>query len=331
MHIAMVLASRGEGGLEKHVRELSAALVADGHRVTVLADARFLATLELDIGRYAIGMQRSRWHPLLCWQLWRALRQLQPDVVHAHANKATALLATLSRWVSVPCVATLHNLKHQTQMFKRMQAVIAPSHALANSLKHSAMHVVYHGLMLPALSSYYAPARFTLCAVGRLVPAKGLDILLQAVDGLPLTLKIAGEGPARPALMQQSSRLSALTRVEWLGHVQDIPALLSQSSGLVIASRREGFAYVCAEALLCGVPVIASDVPVANEVLSSPWIVPVEDVNALRQAILHVMLSAEDWRQSQAAAFAFARQHFTVSAMAQATLTVYQSVRQPQP
>lgn len=329
MHIAMVLASVGEGGLEKHVRELSLSLIREGHQVTVIADAHFLSSLATEVCGVALNMQRSRWHPLLCWQLWRTLQHLQADVVHAHANKATALLARIRRWLRVPMVATLHNLKHSTREYLAMDAVIAVSHALAKTLQHPDVHVVYHGVMHAPAVIQQPPAGFTLCAVGRLVDAKGLDILLEAVDGLPLQLLIAGEGPARPMLAQRISKLAPATQVRLLGHQTNIPALLATSHGLVIASRREGFAYVCAEALLQHVPVIATEVPVANEVLPAPWLVPVGDVAALRAAIVQAMQAPQQWRESQRAAFFLAERQFTMAAMTQSTLNIYHAVHRP--
>lgn len=340
MHIAMLLASQGAGGLEKHVRELSAALVAQGQQVTVLADAAFLATLAAGVGRCPIDMQRSRWHPRLWWQVWQQVQRLKPDLVHAHANKAVAILASLRFWLALPRVGTVHNLKQQRGMYRHMQAVIAPSHSLAQSLAHTKGHVVYHGVSMPAVSEdsghqhlkrkdavLHPLARpFTLCAIGRLVAAKGLDQLLQAVDGLPLTLKIAGEGPARSALTQAITLLHPQTTVELLGQVDDIASLLTSCDGLVIASRREGFAYVCAEALMREVPVIATEVPVANEILPTQWLVPVNDVQALRAAIVRAMRNPEYWRDSQRGAFALVRQQCQVPVMAAETVKVYQSV-----
>lgn len=328
MHIVMVLASRGDGGLEKHVRELSFALVAHNHRVTVVADASFLATLDDSVAKVCFNMQRWRYNPFMLCQLKHTLQRLQPDIVHAHANKATALLASIRFLLKVPCIATLHNLKKSIKYYHTMQAVIAPSKTLAATLNHKNVHVIYHGLSHTSQPKL-APSKtgFCLVAIGRLVPAKGLQTLLAAVDGLALTLKIAGEGPLRQTLSQQIALMSKLTRVELLGHVQDVSNLLIQSDGLVIASHREGFAYVCAEALFAEVPVISTRVPVADELLPSEWLVPVADVSALRAAIERAMHSPAEWRHSQQSVFSYVRAQFSLAHMAEATIAAYQSAQ----
>ena len=330
MHIAMVLASRGQGGLEKHVCELSAALVARGHRVSLLLDPCLLSAVPVGVEAVAIDMRRHRYHPRLWWQLRQQLLQLQPDIVHAQANKATCLLAAIRHWLPMPCVATLHNLKNHIRAYLRMDQVIAVSRYLAGLMAPFPAAVIYHGIVPPIPSPALSPREgFTWLAVGRLVPAKGFDLLLDAIDGLPLTLWIAGSGPEDAQLKQRAQQLSAPTRVVFLGQVVDVPALMQQSDGLVISSRREGFSYVCAEALLCRLPVLATDVPIANEVLPPAWVVPVGDVQALQQRMQVAMQAPATWRSELAPAFEIAQQQLTVARMVAQTEAVYAAAMQP--
>lgn len=326
MHIAMILASQGEGGLERHVRELTAQLLLRGHRVSVLADTQQLAHMPAGTVDVPIKMHRARWHPLLLWQVWRALRAIQPTLVHAHANKATSILARLLPWLGLPAVATLHNQKSHTSAFANMHGVIAVSEPLRHLIKHENIAVIYHGIAPSQCAqkpAVFSP--FTLCAIGRLVPAKGFDVLLEAVDGLPLRLWIAGAGEVELSLQQRIAQLSPATHVQLLGHVEDIPALMQQCHGVVISSRREGFSYVCAEALLARVPVIATDVPIANTLLPKPWIVPIEDPLALRHAIQRAMQDPAQWRASLNPVFDRAPSQLSLAAMATQTEQLYQT------
>ena len=108
----------------------------------------------------------------------------------------------------------------------------------------------------------------TLLSVGHLIPRKGHDLVIAALDHLPeYTLLIAGEGPER-------SRLEALAaarpgRVRLLGarpHAE-LPALYGTADVLVLASKREGWANVLLESMACGTPVVASDIPGNDEVV----------------------------------------------------------------
>jgi glycosyltransferase involved in cell wall biosynthesis len=100
------------------------------------------------------------------------------------------------------------------------------------------------------------------CAVGRLVPQKNYPLLIEAISllgDLPLTLRIAGDGELRPQLEQLAARFGVTQRVEFLGTVQDVHALLAQSEALLLSSDFEGFPSVCVEALVASTFVIARD------------------------------------------------------------------------
>ncbi len=330
MHIAMISASLGEGGLERHVRELTAQLLLRGHAVSVLADPQQLARLPAGAVGVPIKMHRARWHPALLWQVWSALRRLQPTVVHAHANKATAVLARVLPYLGLPAVATLHNQKSHNAVFADMHGVIAVSEPLRHLVAHENIAVIYHGIAQQPRAkraqdaiALTASDPFTLCAIGRLVSAKGFDVLLDAVDGLPLRLWIAGAGEAEASLQQRIKGLAPATQVQLLGHVEDIPSLIQQCHGVVISSRREGFSYVCGEALMARVPVIATDVPIANALLPKPWLVPIEDPLALRHAIQRAMQDPVQWRASLAPVFDRAPSQLSLDTMATHTERMY--------
>ncbi|NKQ37686.1 MAG: glycosyltransferase family 4 protein [Chloroflexi bacterium] len=102
----------------------------------------------------------------------------------------------------------------------------------------------------------------------RLVPEKGLDLLLEAAARLPgvWRVHIAGEGPERPYLEQLARQLDIQDRVQFDGAIPScqMPAYLQQLDVLVLASRtlpnwKEQFGRVLVEAMACGVPVIGSD------------------------------------------------------------------------
>ncbi len=115
-------------------------------------------------------------------------------------------------------------------------------------------------------------------AIGRRVPQKGFDVLL---DALPagFTLQVAGEGPFE---RDQPG-------VTWLGRREDVPALLAQADILAVPSRWEGFGLAAAEGLAAGVVVVASDVDGLAEVVGDCGVlVPPEDPAALRAALVRV-------------------------------------------
>lgn len=333
MKVCQVIASYGEGGLEKHVRELTQQMLASGHEVTVLADPRFLATLPDGAEPVPVRFALNRHNPLLLLELFIKLRRCRCDVIHAQANKAASLVALLRRWLGSPTIGTLHNMKRDLRAFRKLDHVITVSQQLAQPFPSGQVSVVYNGIDEPAYQRldlralYGLPSGLpVLCAVGRLVVAKGFDLLLDAVEGLPVSLLIAGDGPERARLEQRVARLSAATPVRMLGHQHDIPSLMASADAVVIASRREGFSYVCNEALLCDAKIVSTDVPVANEVLPPELIVPVGDAAALRERLRVLLGDRDGWESLMQAPRQLARERMTKQAMCARTLATYAQV-----
>ncbi len=101
-------------------------------------------------------------------------------------------------------------------------------------------------------------------AIGRLVRQKGFDVLIEAVAQqarAELRLIILGEGAERRVLEDQVKRLGLGERVLMPGFADDPAAWLAHADLFVLSSRWEGFGHVLAEAMACGVPVIATDCP----------------------------------------------------------------------
>jgi len=332
MYICQVLASRGNGGLEKHVRDLSIALVAEGHRVLVIADPIFLATLPDQIEKKALNMRYGRYHPWLLFQLWKALKSYPIDVIHAQANKAAYLVNSVAWALKIPCVATLHSIKKDVAVFSHFQQVICVSKYLSSLVKSAHVEVIYNGISLTS-NDVTTPkeqmpidGKPVICAVGRLEAVKGFDLLIDAVDGLNLKLIIAGDGKLRQSLERRVLRMHALTEVDLMGHCEDVASLMKACDGVIIPSRREGFSYVFVEALLNHCNIISTDVPVANEVLPSSLIVPINDPMALRHKIETYVFDSNAWKTQMSSAHAMAKTYFTITQMVSKTITVYQKM-----
>ena len=112
-------------------------------------------------------------------------------------------------------------------------------------------------------------------AIGRLVPQKGFDVLLDAFARLCQSpdfdhrLLLAGDGPERTALEARAAALGLAERVSFLG-ATDRPLTASLFRGaavFVLPSRHEPFGIVVLEALAAGTPVVATDVGGVSEFL----------------------------------------------------------------
>jgi glycosyltransferase involved in cell wall biosynthesis len=113
--------------------------------------------------------------------------------------------------------------------------------------------------------------RYRLLSVGRLVPRKGYEIMIEALTWLPQTeLLIAGGAgsgdvtpePEHDRLVAVAEGLGVADRVRLVGQIAraDMPALLRSADLVVCSPWYEPFGIVPLEAMACGVPVVASAV-----------------------------------------------------------------------
>jgi glycosyltransferase involved in cell wall biosynthesis len=137
---------------------------------------------------------------------------------------------------------------------------------------------------------------FTVGYAGRLHRLKGIDLLLEAIAGLPtdFRLVVVGAGPDEAELRRLGASLRIDSRVLWRPPVprSRMPELLNEMDVLVLPSRtgqhwKEQFGRVLVEAMACGVPVIGSDSGAIPYVIGDAGqVVPESDVPALRDALL---------------------------------------------
>ncbi len=141
-------------------------------------------------------------------------------------------------------------------------------------------------------------ARFVIGFVGRLIRAKGLHVLLEALAGVPgeWELRVVGTGEERQPAEALALRLGIAERVVFLGHqpstampdiVRGFDLLVGPS--LTAPTWKEQFGRMLVEAMSCGVPVIGSDSgEIPNVIGEAGVVVPEGNVPMLRDAIVRL-------------------------------------------
>lgn len=112
--------------------------------------------------------------------------------------------------------------------------------------------------------------RKTILSVGHLIDRKGHDLVIDALRNIDdADLLIVGAGPQRNSLEAQVKRAGLDQRVQFLGQVphEQLSEIYSATDVLVLASSREGWPNVLLEAMACGTPCIASNIPGCDEVI----------------------------------------------------------------
>jgi len=337
MKLVYLLGTTGDwGGLEKHAFEVAGAMAARGHEVIMLADESYRARCAPGVVLHPFRWGASRNNPLLWWRLRRALRALAPDIVHAQADKAVAILGRAGWPPGSVAIGTVHNVKSGYGAYRRLDAVIAVSRAIGDAVGHPQVHVVYNGVReQPPDAAAVAELRAwraaqpgpLLLAIGRLVPAKGFDLLLQAWPAdAAATLVVLGEGKQRPEL-EAIVAGRGLSHVHLPGNSAQVREWMAVADLLLISSRNEGGPYTLAEALLAGLPVAGTDVGMVPDFLPPFCRVPAGDVARLRTLVAAVIADPLAFRAACAPAMDAARAQLTLAAMMDATESVYLAVR----
>ena len=98
--------------------------------------------------------------------------------------------------------------------------------------------------------------------VSRLVYKNGVDILIRAIQDLPVKLQILGSGPEETSLKNLAEELNIADKIEFLGNIDNdkLPEYLSQADIFARPSRSEGLGISFLEAMAMGLPVIAPPV-----------------------------------------------------------------------
>lgn len=348
MKILHIIASTGVGGAEKHLLDLCRQQQASGLDIAVAlpAEGELATALKKQGTVYHLIRAGGRWHPLALWSLRRVIRQVDPDLVHAHMLKSAAMVGRANR--SVPCVATAHNIVKHIGPFRFCSHVICVSDMVRDSLcglgyPESRTSVVYNAVDMQAFGTDererlrqqfgWRDDLVVLC-VARLVPAKGqhyaIEAIAQLAEKLPkLHLILTGEGPDRDTLSQLSSTLGLTERVSFLGTRHDVPDLLAACDIYLQPSIKEGFCIAFLEAMATGLPCIGTKtgaIPAMLNFGTNGLLIPPGDAQAIADAIS--LLSTDAHRRTCFARLAreTAQIQFSPGKQATDTFEVYRRV-----
>jgi glycogen(starch) synthase len=290
------------GGIEELTRQIARTLMSRGHRVWVLTNRWPPGVSHSDV-LDGVSVTRLRFplpagHPIAAagflasapqaaLALVRQVRGVRPDVVHVigagpQAAYLGALLPTLGTRLVFTAQGELtfdaHNVfEHSAtlraalrRMLRTADAVTACSAYVAAELaavaaRASEAAVIPNGVAPEdfAVTRPTATGRPYVLGVGRLVPQKGFDTLIEAFASeelASLDLVIAGEGFEHERLVRHAVALGLEGRVRLVGAAgrEPLVGLLAQASVFALPSRSEPFGIALLEAMAAGVPAVAT-------------------------------------------------------------------------
>lgn len=232
--------------------------------------------------------------------LRRVRRTALPLLLHAHDSHALALGTLAAGLLGLPLVATRRSMAPPGRLWRRPARVIAVSEAVAVQLREAGVPptritVVPSGIARTPReegSAQHASTAGAIVAIGALTREKGHATLLEAFGLLAATdadwsLRLAGDGPERPALAARARALGLASRVRFDGEIASPAAWLEGAAVLVQPSFREALGTAVLEAMAAGVPVIASATGGLSALVGdgAGLLVPPGDAQALAAAI----------------------------------------------
>lgn len=269
----------------------------------------------------------------------KAVRGTRPDLIHVnlatvgHSRHVLAALALLR----TPLVATLHShvringglqLRFLRAAYGRLARAIAVSEETRRQLCYDlrmsddVVRIVPNGVAEHPGAPRRAGPTVRIGALGRLSPEKGLDVLIEAtrrLDTGSVEVAIAGAGPERDVLERQAVGLPVA-----LDGVVDAAAFLGGLDVFCLPSRVEGLPFALLEAMMTGLPCVATAVGGVPDALGPAGIlVPPDDPDALAEALGELVDSPERRRSLGEVARARAVERFSIDRMVGETVAVY--------
>jgi glycosyltransferase involved in cell wall biosynthesis len=287
--------------------------------------------------------------PLALGRVARIVRRHRPVILHTHLVHADFYGLVAGRLAGVPVLAST---KHGFNPFRSGRAFAAADRGLGRLLD---LHVAISGGLARYLEEtegfpagsfevvHYGivagpeppppPVAPRIAVVGRLIPIKGHDVLLEAVarlaPGLPgLEVEIAGAGPLDAELRARASALGVDGVVRFLGH-RPAGDVMEQAAIVAVPSFGEGFGMVALEAMERGRAVVASDVGGLPEIVVdgvTGVLVPPADPGALASALGALAGDPDRARALGAAGRARVHEAFTQERCTSRTEELYRAV-----
>ncbi len=223
------------------------------------------------------------------------LREIRTRHLHCHFAHAPT---TVGMYAAMQLGVSFSFTGHANDLFQRRSLLTRKLERAAFVACISQWHRQWYRELEPADDSVYALVRcgvdtqswtrppktldesgvIRILTVCRLVPKKGVDSLLRAIATTPQWhLTVAGDGPQRQPLEQLAQELGVKDRVAFLGGVSNdqVRQQMQTTDLFALACHpdadgdRDGIPVVLIEAMACGVPVVAGDLPAIRELVSN--------------------------------------------------------------
>ena len=355
LRLVITNTSRSWGGMEHYAVRLAAGLHRRGHEVKLLWGHDVVGERAA-----AAGLPNALWRPRsdvdlpAVAALAATLRRGRADAVILTKWREYLLGGVAARLAGTPLAVTALGLRvtprgdfKRRLVFRLSQRVLVNAEEIRAGLAAlpwidaDKVRVVHNGVDLALFRpggdgqamrrAWSVPADAPLAlAVGSLTPQKDHDLLARAATRLRGRLPearvvVVGEGFLRPPLEARVRALGLADRFLLVGFLPDVRPALAAADLLVLSSDNEGMAWVLLEALACGLPIVATDVPGVRACVEpglNGLIVPPRDEAALADALASLLADPARRRAMGTRSRALAEARFAEAGMLDGTEAV---------
>jgi glycosyltransferase involved in cell wall biosynthesis len=276
----------------------------------------------------------------------RAVRSLRPHVFQANLPTTFScqygiLAALLTPGVSVVVVehSPIESASGVQRFLKRALSKRVDAHVSvgiysaraaerAIGLREGSIRTIYTGVPKASGNSPNKRRSWPVVgSLGRLSQEKGYDVLVRALallDGVRLVL--VGDGPARADLVSLAQDLGISERLEITGWKANAREYLGGFDVFALPSRFEGLPLSVVEAMLAGLPIVATNVGSLSEAVlnnETGLLIPPDDPAALAEALRSLLEDPERRRQMGERGLRSANERFTITAMVRSYESLY--------
>jgi len=327
MKILQVCSAESLGGGERHVADLTRALVERGHQLHLAVRPQSPlreALADLPVEWYELSL-RNAFDWSSARRLAAIIRETHTEVMHAHVARDYTVCGLAAKLAPTRFFLTRHHFNPLKSnplyawALSDAQRLIAVSESVRANLVAAFPSLASHVVVIPNWID--APAcgslrreearqrlgitqRLAVGVIGQLTPLKRQDLFIRAAGDLlresawgNLEFLVVGASESKDASYERRLRalvneLNVADEVRFTGYVADLPAQLAAFDIVVAPSENEAFSLALAEAMAAGCAVIAARVGGMAEMVEdgvTGLLVAPDDVWALTSALVQLL------------------------------------------
>jgi glycosyltransferase involved in cell wall biosynthesis len=300
----------------------------------------------------------NQYDPRLIWRLARLVKRLDIDIVHAHEVKSDVITYLASKIHRVPIMTTLHGwiannarqrlfMALDRRIIPAFDCVIVVSDQIRDALRAQGvpgdnMRLLHNAIVVEKYRRtgqrgflaglvgrpLHGPI---IASIGRISPEKGHADLIDALGiaasrGHRVTTVLAGDGPDRQKIAE---KIRAMGLEEWVhlpGYVSQPERVLEEADLVVLPSHTEGLPNAALEAMVMGVPLLATRVGGTPEVVTdgeTGRLVNPRSPEALAGGIIDFLTDPAPWKRMAAQAREVVERQFNFRTRTRTLETIY--------